>query len=60
MPRLRPRPRLRLEAGEGELRTLGPEELGELGVGREGALEEDRRGFEGGLGVLCAVTEALD
>lgn len=56
----RPSPRLRLETAEDEGVELGAEELGVLGVGREGAEEAGSRVLLGGLGVLCDVTEGLD
>lgn len=55
-PRPRPRPRPRLEAelrpGVGWDWELGADELGVLGVGREGAVEAGSRGLLGGLGVF--------
>lgn len=47
-------------AAEEEGVELGVEELGVLGVGREGVEEAGSKGLLGGLGVLCDVTEGLD
>lgn len=39
---------------------MGADELGVLGVDRDGAVDAGRRGLLGGLGVLCVVTEGFD
>lgn len=58
-----PSPSPKLDAGVGpdvgRGWELGADEMGVLGVGREGAVEAGRRGFVGGLGVLFEGTEGF-
>lgn len=51
-PKLRPSPRLGVGTGVDCDWELEADEMGVLGVGREGAVEAVSRGLLGGLGVL--------
>lgn len=59
-PKPRPSPRLGVGTGVGCDWELGADEMGVVGVGREGADEAVRRGLLGGLGVLFVWGEGLD
>lgn len=59
-PKPRPRPKLDVGTGVDCDWELEADEMGVLGVGREGAAEAARRGLLGGLGVLFAWAEGLD
>lgn len=59
-PKPRPSPKLDVGTGVDCDWELEADEMGVLGVGREGAVEAARRGLLGGLGVLFAWAEGLD
>lgn len=59
-PKPRPSPRLGVGTGVDCDWELEADEMGVVGVGREGADEAVRRGLLGGLGVLFVWGEGLD
>lgn len=59
-PKPRPSPKLDVGTGVDCDWELEADEMGVLGVGREGAVEAVRRGLLGGLGVLFVWAEGLD
>lgn len=59
-PKPRPSPKLDVGIGVDCDWELEADEMGVLGVGREGAIEAVRRGLLGGLGVLFVWAEGLD
>lgn len=59
-PKPRPSPKLDVGTGVDCDWELEADEMGVLGVGREGVLEAVWRGLQGGLGVLFVWAEGLD